>query len=230
MEKQRYNTFDFIHKAWRALMYETARILQQTDFEQEQEAETAIQRLNLVLKSLEQHAYHENTFILPAVGKYDPEVALSMSSDHEQDEVLSRQLQLKIEDFRTTAETARKNRIGREMMYLFIDFVAFNLTHMNMEEHKISEVLWKHYTDEELMLINSEIVKSIPADEMMFSIEWMIRGISNQQILQLLNKFRKEMPKETFDSVCLMTETVLPVDRWKRVKEELLGTKEPQAH
>ena len=38
MKNSRYNIFDFIHKAWRALLYETALVLQQTDFDNTEDA------------------------------------------------------------------------------------------------------------------------------------------------------------------------------------------------
>jgi len=221
MRAKRYNIFDFIHKAWRALLYETALVLQQTDFENSEESDKAIKQLELVLKTFASHAYHEDTFVIPAVEKFAPAVAKGMQGDHGKDEVLTHEMENKIEAFYYASSPEVKSEIGREIMYLFIEFVAFNLIHMNMEEHVINEVLWKNYTDEQLMAINKDIVKSVPGDEMMFSLQWMIKGISNMQLAQLLSNLRTEMPEDAFESVFYIARNSLPTQRWEEVKENM---------
>ena len=221
MKTKRYNIFDFIHKAWRALLYDTALILQQTDFEIEHEAEKAIEKLETVLLAFENHAHHENTFVIPAIEVFEPQTANKMLNDHGQDEVLTHQLEFKIEAFRFAESSDLRIEIGRELMYLFIEFVAFNLVHMNMEEHVINEILWKNYSDEQLVILNQNIVKSVPADEMMFTLQWMIKGITNLQLAQLLNKLRTEMPEEGFEAVCYAAKSSLPEERWNSIKQEL---------
>ncbi len=226
MKNSRYNIFDFIHKAWRALLYETALVLQQADFDNNEEAENALKQLELVLETFAKHAYHEDTFVIPAIQKYAAETAFKMQNDHGKDEVLTHQLNIKIEAFRFTSSPELKNVIGREIMYLFIDFVAFNLIHMNMEEQTINELLWKHYTDAELIQLNESIVKSVPAEEMMYSLQWMIKGISNLQLALLLNKLKSEMPSAVFESVCSVAQKNLPAERWNSVKSQVFETVE----
>lgn len=221
MKNSRYNIFDFIHKAWRALLYETALVLQQTDFDNTEEAEKALKQLELVLDTFAKHAYHEDHFVIPAIQKYAKATAFQMQDDHGKDEMLTHQLNNKIEAFRFTPSQDLKNELGREIMYLFIEFVAFNLVHMNMEEHTINELLWKHYSDAELIQINDSIVKSIPPEEMMFSIQWMIKGISNMQLALLLNKIKGEVPVEVFESVCSVAQNSLTEARWDNVKKQV---------
>src|SRR5258706_13753386 len=79
---QRYNMFDHIHKGLRAMLYETALLIKHADFWNVEEAEAVIERINDVIHSFEQHADTEDTYVFPAVRKYEPSVADVFEQEH----------------------------------------------------------------------------------------------------------------------------------------------------
>lgn len=209
MKTDRYNLFNFIHKALRAQLYDAALTLQKTDFINEAEAETAMEKVHLTLKSFESHAEKENKFILPAISKHDEQKAAMIESEHDTDESLSEQMKNKMEALRF-APVELKNKTGRQLFYLFIEFTGFNLIHMNKEEHVLNEILWEHNSDAELMAITGEIMKSIPPSEMMEIFPWMMKGITNLELIGFLADLEKGLPQETFDSVMHMAHRTIP--------------------
>lgn len=81
----RFNSFNMIHKALRAMLYDTALTLQQTDFTDAMEAETALSKVEDVIHQFEQHAHHEDTFMLPAIEKFAPQVVEDFEKEHVED-------------------------------------------------------------------------------------------------------------------------------------------------
>lgn len=217
MKTNRYNIYNLIHKALRALMYDTALTIQHTDFADAEQAQIALTKINSVVTIFKSHSFHEDSHVMPAVRKFDLYSANEVESEHERDEVLMQQLESKIAEIKNAASSEIAKSAGVEMHYLFIDFMAFNLTHMNMEEEIINQILWKHYDDEELKAITGKIVSSQTPSEAMFSLEWMIRGISNSELEALLAVLNSTMPAPAYVKVLQLAEQVLPAKRWNKI-------------
>ena len=83
--QQRFNIFNQIHKALRALLYDTALTLQQTYFGNPDEVETALEKLRLILDIFDKHADHEDQFVLPAIQAYEPSLVDAFEKEHVED-------------------------------------------------------------------------------------------------------------------------------------------------
>jgi len=221
MNSLRYNAFNYIHKALRALLYETALKVQQTDFTSQAETEAVLEKIEMVLSQFENHAHHEDRHILPAVMKYAADTANEIESEHIQDEMLTLKLENKIKKYQRAVSSADRKETGEQIMYTFIEFVAFNLTHMNKEEHIINEILWNNYTDEQLMQLAAAIRAEIPPQEMITALQLMIRGVNDEEMLSLLTDVKNGMPAEAFTSFREMASLQVSSERWKKVYEEL---------
>jgi len=220
METLRYNAFTYIHKALRALLYDAALTIQQTDFTDPAGSALAVKKIEQVLEQFESHAAHEDRHIIPAVMKYDPGLASEIDSEHEKDEMLTLRLENKITKFLKADSPTDLHRTGLQVMYCFIDFVAFNLTHMNKEESMINKVLWENYTDEELMDISKAIRTEIPPQEMMLTLRLMLKGISNAEIVALFNDMKANAPAPAYEAVRQMAILELPSYRWHQVSRD----------
>ncbi len=221
MSKERYNLYNEIHKALRADLYETALLLQQTDFHNENNADKAFQKINAVLELFEGHAHHEDKHVMPLVQELDPITYASIESEHETDEALTNQLVDKMDAYMNAASEEMRVELGREIMYLFIEFGAFNLSHMNKEEHLVNEILWKNYTDEALLQISKAIQDDVPPAEMEKILVLMIKGISNLEIIKLLSGIKVAVPAEAFGGIMEMTASLLSEERMRVVKAGL---------
>ncbi len=217
MKTNRYNIYNLIHKALRALMYDTALTVQQTDFADRTQTEIALSKVASVVNIFKSHSFHEDTHVMPAVRKFDLYSANEVESEHERDEALMHQLENKIKEVANASSSEISKSTGLELHYLFIDFVSFNLIHMNMEEEIINQILWKHYDDDELKAITGRIVASQTQEEVMFSVEWMIRGISNSELEAFLAVLSMTMPAPAYIKILQLAEQVLPAKRWNKI-------------
>ncbi len=219
METQRINIFNIIHKSLRAILYDTSMLLQQTDFSNEEEMERCIKKIESVIRLFAGHAHKEDTVILPVIKKYDADTAALFDSEHGTDEMLSDQMTNKIDALRYASTKELKDKAGRQLYYLFIEFVAFNLIHMNKEERLLNEILWEHYSDEELLELSNTIKSKVSREEMEELLPWMLKGISNMELIQFLMTVKDNAPAQDFGTVFQIAENLLPAERWDKVKE-----------
>jgi hypothetical protein len=90
---------------------------------------------------------------------------------------------------------------------------------MGKEEVLINAVLWKNYTDEQLMEINQQIIANIPPEEMAYTSQWMIRSINDSEAINWLSVVKTSAPAFVFQSLITAAEKNLPAHRFKKIKE-----------
>lgn len=215
---QRYNSFNMIHKALRAMMYDTALTLQQTDFTSSNEAEKALEKVETVIEQFEQHAYHEDTFMLPAIEAFEPSLVAEFENEHVEDIQLGNRIKTLLKIFNSLEINEERVNCGSCISKAFRDFMIFNLEHMAKEESDINQALWKHYTDQELLELNAKLTASIPPDQKMMSAKWMLRSINKVEAINWLKAVKHSTPSFVFQSLIELAETELP----EQIKTEVL--------
>jgi Hemerythrin HHE cation binding domain len=218
---QRYNIFNQIHKGLRALLYETARQIQHTDFRNVEEAESIIGRINEVVRLFEKHAHSEDNHVFPAIEKYEPSVADAFEQEHVKDHFLGELLTASISLYSYAAVITEKGEAGRQIHSAYVKFMVFNLEHMRKEEEIINPLLWRYYTDADLMAITQEIIANIPPDYMAQYSKWMMRGLNNAEIAAWLRAVEKTAPEPAFQSLFATAENELSEKRFRLVLETL---------
>ncbi|UFH56386.1 hemerythrin domain-containing protein [Spirosoma sp. KNUC1025] len=217
---QRYNIFNQIHKGLRAMLYDTALHLQQTDFSQP-EADAAIDQLEQVLLFFDDHAEHEDGFILPHIKKHNPQLVDELEKDHEVDHRLTQTLFDQIREWKTATQAEQKEGIGQRIFFAFNEFIAFNLYHMNKEENVLMYLLWKQYTDEEIRQMEHQILQSIPPQTLLTESRWMMRSINNREVIEWLAGIRQGAPAPVFANFLKLAEDELPAGRLSKVQAAL---------
>ena len=197
----RYNSFYLIHKALRAMLYDTALTLQKTDFADNTQSTIAMAKINDVLFAFDRHAYHEDSFIIPAVATYEPEVAASFEQEHEEDHLLAGYLKNLLNIFDNTYFSEERIICGSAIIKSFTEFVVFNLEHMAKEEILLNQALWKHYTDEQIMKKHQQLLATIPPVEMQSAAKWMIRSISTTDAINWLKHVKETAPAFVFTNL-----------------------------
>lgn len=221
MQQTRYNIFNLIHKALRSMLYETATAIQQTDFNNREEALPTIHRLEKVLYYFDEHAEHEDKFILPAIQRYAQTLVEEFESQHVIDLALTKSLREAIGRWKETDDEALMIQQGRTIFYDFNNFIAFNLGHMNKEEEHLNAVLWEYYTDLEILKIEHALVSSIEPETLFDESRWMMASINNQEVIAWLTGVKNNAPGEIFSLYMKLAEEELPERRWRQVKTAL---------
>ena len=223
---QRLNVFNMIHKALRAMLYDTALTIQQTHFADTEETETALNKITAVLQMFEQHAHHEDHLLFPKIEQFQPQLVCDFEDEHVTDNALGNQLATLVNIVRHTSDTIEREIAASALSRAFLDFMIFNLQHMAKEESVILPVLWRHYTDDELMAINQDIVATIPPEEKAISALWMVRGVNNAECIGWLGSLKNSLPAEAFSPVFNLTNTELPEKRRNAVQAAIMARHE----
>jgi hemerythrin-like domain-containing protein len=218
----RYNVFNQVHKGLRSLLYETALLLQQTDFSSKEEAQTAIEKLADVIELFEKHADSEDNNVLPAIRQYEPSVVLVFEEEHEQDHTLSRKLEELIFVLKHSINEDTKKETGKIINTAFTEFMVFNLNHMAKEETVLNKLLWRYYSDEELHALTQQIVSRLSPEIMGKFSRWMIRGLSNPEIVTWLKQVQHTMPVFVFKGLMHIAEKELAHHRWQEVSNQVV--------
>lgn len=217
----RYNTFYQVHKGLRAMLYETATELQRTDFNNEEEVGSVLANITTIVDVFDKHAHNEDFFVFAALAQYEPSVVDSFEQEHERDHELSTQLRALINIYRSLETDAERIQLGSALRKAYVDFLAFNLVHMAKEEDIINNLLWRYYTDEEILAIEKQIIASQTPESTAVVWKWMIRGLSNREITNWFKTVERNAPQVVFKNLFLTAEKELPRDRFQQVVNEL---------
>ncbi|MFT3675254.1 MAG: hemerythrin domain-containing protein [Chitinophagaceae bacterium] len=218
---QRYNMFHQVHKGLRAMLYETALCLQHTEFDDAVQAHESLAQLQEVIYLFNKHAHSEDTYVFPAVEKFEPAVADAFEQEHVKDHQLGELLDQAIAAYATAAGATDRMEAGHRIQQAFTAFMVFNLEHMGKEESVINPILHRYYQVQELHAITQQIVSAIvPADMARFS-RWMIRGLHNAEISQWLKEVELHAPEPVFQQLFQSVEKELPPVRFRQVIEKM---------
>jgi len=217
----RYNIFYGIHKALRAMLYETAIELQRTDFNNDDEAETILMNIMTVVDLFDKHAYVEDNLVFPSVEKYEPSVIDAFEQEHVKNHELYGKLRAFVAIFVPLKTNEEKIQLGSAIRKIFVEFLVFNLEHMAKEEDIINNLLWRYYTDADIRAIEHQIVSSQTPEATALAWKWMLRGLSNTEITSWLKAVEKNAPEFVFNNLFATAEKELSNIRFRQVLEGL---------
>jgi hemerythrin-like domain-containing protein len=215
---QRYNTFNQIHKALRALLYDAALTLQQTDFLIKEECDAAVEKVIQIIDLFEEHAHNEDNLILPAIFAFEPSVVDAFEQEHVKDGDLARAIEKIITALYRTNPAKDKVALGRQLTNAFIQFMIFNLNHMAKEEEVLNEILWRYYSDAEIQAIEQVIRQHTPPEKQPFVAKWMLLGSSNTEAVAWLKELQQHAPAPLFNKLFTLAEAELPAARFQKIR------------
>jgi len=219
----RYNIFNPIHKALRAILYDNALQAQQTNFLDTEEVDAAVAKIEYTLSLFTLHAAHESEFIHPLISKFNPEVIHKFGKEHIECEFLAGKVKLAINAYDHSVIASDKIEKGKKIVSEFEQLTAFNLLLFIKEEEILNEILWDYYQDDEIMAIEQNIIATVPADILEFESRWMVKSLNNLEIGGWLGGVKQSGPDFIFQSLLALTEKELPAIRF----EKLLTSLEP---
>ncbi len=210
---KRYNVFNNIHKGLRAMLFSIQMKWQQTDFTSP-EAASMVANLENVLYYYDEHADHEDNFILSKIIQQEPQIAAALEEDHVVDRELSQNLRGLLNQWKDASSDEAKEAASASIFYALNEFIAFNLYHMNKEETILLPLLWKHFNDMEILGMQDNIIASIHPEILIEESRWMMRSISNPEIQEWLGGVKMSAPDYVFNSFVKMAAEELPAERF----------------
>lgn len=221
MKANRYNTFNQIHKGLRALLYDTAMKLQQTDLSDSDKAIAAIEQVHETLFLFESHAHGEDYYFNEPLEKSMPEVAELFQKEHVEDHRLGNVISHLLESWAQAETNDARREAGKLLFYSFNEFIAFNLYHMNKEEIELNAALWDQYSDEEIRAIEQTLIQNIPHAKMEAYGKWMMRGLNDVEITKWLGEVKNFAPAPVFALLDRIAKDELPSSRYYAIQEAI---------
>ena len=223
----RYNIFNMIHKALRGKLYDTALTLQQTWFADTADAAAAFEKVNEVIEAFEKHGHHEDTILMPFIEQFQSSTIASFEKEHVDDRIMGHNLK-HLQNIYLAAQSKEERIIaGSAITKAFIDYMIFNLQHMQREEIELNRLLWDHYSDDEILKINEQIIASIPPEEMATSAQWFMQAINSEEAKNWLIAVKQTAPEHIFASLFELTETAIPERFRATVQDAVLAYRVP---
>ncbi|RYY41371.1 MAG: hypothetical protein EOO08_02220 [Chitinophagaceae bacterium] len=218
---KRTNLFLLIHQGLRRLLFDTATLLQQTDFADEASASSALDAVRETILLFETHAAHEDAHILPAVATYEPSVADCFEKEHVEDLRIGQELIASAETFFLAANEDGRRERGIELQTAYHAFLVFNLEHMQKEERLLNALLLRYYTVAEVQAVQQKIVQSTPPWIYDRLAHWMILGNNDAAILHWLRAVAATAPSIVYQTMLQKAEHLLSSSRWKMLAGHL---------
>ena len=209
------------------MIYELGKELQTTDFTDEHATEVMVSRLKQNLASassacviclLHEHAGLEDDYVFPEVRKFEPKMVDTLLEDHR--EVVRRIAGVwKIADeVKTLRNQEERVDMGNKLNRTANDLFAFYLTHLNGEESTLVPAMWKHFTDEQIIAMRTNILRSLTAERAAQWNSWLFPSLNISELTGMFIELKKNAPAPVFQNMARMAEKAVGEDRWAALK------------
>ena len=216
----RVDLYAGIHKALRALMADTLLAVGRMDCDDAPELAEVTQRVMQLLDFCRSHLRHENEFVHAAMEARAPGASGQIAHEHAQHEEEIAALAAQ-----TTAvlncELAARAADTLALYRALSLFIAHNFEHMHVEETAHNAVLWARYTDAELIEIHDALVASIPPEEMMFVLRWLVPFMNPAERAGMLADMRAHAPAPAFAAALDLVRPLLSERDWAKLAASL---------
>jgi Hemerythrin HHE cation binding domain len=215
----RLDLFTSIHKAIRALIYDTGGKLQRVDFADGRAAVKATADLIPVLSLLRDHHDTEEQFVFPKVRRFDGALIDDLESQHRTIETL---LAIAGDAVVAADEAGPSDRggAGVELNRRFNELTAFYLEHIAHEEVTILPVTWEHFADAQLGAIQGAIMGSMEPELMLQWLSWMFRGLNREELVGMLAGAKTNMPAPALEAITDLGAASMEPTAWQVVRDQ----------
>lgn len=216
----RMDMYASIHKALRAFMADTLLGLGRMDVEDDLEFAHTCERVVQMLELCRAHLHHENRFVHAAMEAREPGSSQRVEGEHVEHVQAINALAEGVSALLSCARPSRPAATQALYRQLAL-FVAHNFEHMHEEETAHNQVLWSHYSDEELARIHDGLVASIPPQEMMLVARWMVPFMSPAERAAMLSEMQQHAPAPVLSAVLAQVQPHLTQAEWAKLMRSL---------
>lgn len=216
----REDMYGAIHKALRAFMADTLLSLGRADVDDGEELDRVTGQVVDLVDFCLSHLQHENAFVHPALEARASGASAAIAHDHVDHEHQIAELRSAALALRQV-EAALRPAAAHGLYRALAVFVADNMLHMNVEETAHNAVLWSRYTDAELHAIHDALVASIPPQELMLGLRWMVPYLAPRERLGLLTGIRAQAPAPAFAAILDVVRPHLGDREWSKLTRGL---------
>ena len=217
MTKQRYAIYRAIHKAVRHLLFSTSHRIGLTDFADPVVTLQALAAVDQTVAFLREHRKQEDAHIHPATESRAPGITARFAQEHEEDDRLIKEIEQLVVQMRG-ADRALRADLGIELHERFNAYIGIYLGHLYREETQLQQVLWDHFTDEELIAMAAAITADISPKCLQERLVKMCMTCNPDELFLILNHMKTKAPPEIFQGMAQLAEGAMEPAIWKKVQ------------
>lgn len=216
MEQPRHDMYTAIHKALRRRIFETTALVEGCDFADAAERTDVLGHVRTTLECLEEHAGHEDDFVLPRLQAANPAVAERLTEAHERVHHAGAAVAALLDALEGADADVALSR-GPELCHALNLLASQHLEHMNDEETLANAVLWQAHTDEELRELHDALLASIPGPRMAEWMAMMLPALNVHERIGVMGGIKANAPAAVFEQMMQLGHEVVGT-RWDAVQ------------
>ena len=220
MTQHRHSTYRATHKAMRHLLFSASQQLGVTDFADDAVTAETLETIDALIVTLWEHRTREDASIHPPLESRVPGVTARFVEDHEEDEVLSSELEQLVAQIRS-ARGDQRFALGIRLHEQLNAYIGIYQGHLYREETELQQALWDNFTEEELLAMSRELVASIPPDRRGYMLKVMFSSCGPDDIAPILGGIKANAPPEIAQLTLQLAEENMPPSIWAKVQAKI---------
>jgi hypothetical protein len=193
----RLKSLDPPHKGLRNALGKITLLAGKTDYTSRASVAKLQALGNEVFALLKDHTQTENKYILAPLEKRNPGFTEDYMTDHGEIDNLEQSLLDRLMAF----NGEQSNDEGHQFYLDLCDFQSAYLEHIDVEDVELEEEMQKHFTDEELMEHQIEIMQAMSFDMLLLWFKYIIPARRPDENAQVLTGFKSAAPEEAYAAV-----------------------------
>ena len=197
MTQPRMNLYAFPHKGIRNVVSQLSLCAGNTDCSDQHSLSSLKTLADEVFTLLGLHAHSEETVVLPALEIRVPGSTEENITEHEQ-------LESEIDSMKKELDAISCDsppNVLSDFYSSISNFQSKYLAHMAMEESKMNQLIWKNFTDEELMGLHGKIMSTFTPEQIMMWFKYIVPALNPFERTIIMGGFKANAPTPFFDSV-----------------------------
>jgi hypothetical protein len=192
--KPRVNIYGFPHKGIRYGLGQLSFKVGSLIFDDKQDLKICKQIADDLSELLNLHLHSEEDFVLKPLEARAPGSTQHNHDDHMEMERLEHDMNEAIQNLLNAPDQMLMN-----IAYSKINnFIKEYFRHMSEEETDINKVLWEHFTDEEILGMQGQILAKLTPDQFFKWFKYIIPSLSQFEQSLMLGGFKQNAPTEAY--------------------------------
>lgn len=215
MSHPRMNIYGFPHKGLRNALGQWQFQASKLDITSEAQIRSFQKLSDAICLLLTLHQQAEDEIVLPAIEARAPSATHHNSHEHDR---LHRMLE-NIQGAARNLSTGGSPSQITSLAALIDQFISNYLLHMAEEETEMNEVIWSHFTDDELMTWQGAIMAKLTPEQKMLWFKYIIPALNPFERQLMLGNVRANAPAEAYEAIITMLESVMPAHEIEPLKQ-----------
>ena len=214
MTTPRFDLFSLVHKGQRSVLFAVTEAAGRLSVHDAAGRTALVARIHAFFVTMQEHADHEDTYLLPLVVAASAEVATHMQAAHGA-------LDAQLADVLAHAEAALAAQTAAADLALYRTLAALTsmyLAHVHYEDTAVHAALWAAFDDQKLAQVQAHLVAAHRPATVVFNLQAMMPAASTEERVTFLSGLRRNMPPPAFANVRTALHGLLTTHEWAQIE------------